>query len=227
MSTVGLRALLSRVLAPAAVAALALACLAAAPASAAVPDACGLTTESKIAKAFGLTDAVKHISVLAAPGNPSGVVRVGCRVFAWSGAKPTNAKQKSEGLLAGTMARLNVQTWVTDQSPYAPSWLQRFDATLKRLRGASGALFLKSLDGTAFVPPKFGAEEAIAYRGDTQGTRRARALWWNRRDKSMIEMNVVTAKGEPAVASLRRIAAVVVSRFNAYCIYPCQPPSGG
>ena len=196
-------------------------------ASAAVPDACALTTEHGIAKSFGLTDARVHQSLLEPPGNAAGVLRDHCRVFAWSGTKPANDKRKREALLAGRLAWLNVDTWVTEQSPYAPVWRAHFDAERKAIRAASVKLFLKRLGGKAFAPPRYGADEAIAYEASTAKVTKLRALWWKRADKSMIELNVEEARGTPALASLKRIAAVIVQRFNDECVYPCEPPATG
>lgn len=224
MSAFGPRARVTVVSLPVLLGTLLLAQLTTLPAAAAVPDACPLTTTFKIARAFEATDAIEHSGVIAAPGNPSGVMRVGCRVFAWSGPKPTNDKRKREALLEGRLAWLRVQTWVTDQSPYAPTWRAHFDEELKALRAASVELFLKRLHGKAFVPPRHGAQEAIAYRAATRKTVKVRALWWKRSDKSMIEVNIEEARGKPAVASLEEIAALIVEPFNTDCIFPCEPP---
>jgi hypothetical protein len=223
----GLRANHGRVLAAALVGALALVYLAAGSARAAVPDACGLTTESKMARALGLAHAVKRTSVPAPPGNTSGALRIVCRVFAWRGPRPANDKRKREALLEGRLAWLGVQTWVTDRSPYAPTWQAHFDAELGAIRTASVELFLGRLHGKAFVPPRYGAEEAIAYRASTAKVTKVRALWWNRRDKSMIEMNVEEARGKPVLDSLERIASIIVQRFSTECVYPCEPPATG
>ncbi len=195
--------------------------------SAAVPDACGLTTEHQIAKSFGLTDAMEHKKVTALPGNTSGVLRNHCRVFVWRDAKPSNAKRKRKALLEGRLAWLGLDTWVTDQSPYAPTWRAHFDAERGAIRAASVQLFLKRLGGRAFAPPRYGADEAIAYEASTERATRLRALWWKRSDKSMIEMNLEEARGKPALAALKRIAAVVVQRFNTECVYPCEAPTTG
>jgi hypothetical protein len=226
MRAFGPRANHSRVLA-ALIGALACIFLAAGSTRAAVPDACGTVTQYKVARAYGLTHAVKHTSVLAAPENTSGVLRIGCRVFAWKGAKPPNDKLKREALLEGRLAWLRVQTWVTDQSPYAPAWRAHFDAERAAIRTASVRLFLRRLHGRAFVPPRYGADEAIAYRGQTRKVVRVRGLWWKRADKSMIEVNVEEARGKPALASLKRIGRLIVQTFDTECIYPCEPPATG
>ena len=204
-----------------------LVCLAAPPARGAVPDACALTTQHQMAKSFGLTDTRVHQSLLEPPGNPFGVLRTNCRVFAWSGTKPANDKRKREALLAGKLAWLNVDTWVTEQSPNASVWRAHFDAERKAIRAASVGLFLKRLGGKAFAPPRYGADEAIAYEASTAKVTKLRALWWKRSDKSMIELNIEEARGKPALASLKRIAAVIVQRFNTECVYPCEPPATG
>lgn len=196
-------------------------------ASAAVPDACGLVTTLQIAHPFGLTDAREHKKVTAPPGNTLGVLRNDCRVFAWSGTKPANDKHKREALLAGRLAWLKMDTWVTDQSPFAPTWRAHFDSERKAIRGASVELFLKRLGGKAFAPPRYGADEAIAYESSTAKVTKLRALWWKRADKSMIELNIEEARGKPALAALKRIAAVIVQRFNDECVYPCEPPATG
>jgi hypothetical protein len=213
-------------LAPAAIVATLLTAMAGS-AHAAVPNACGLVTQFQIAHAFGLSDAIKHTKVTAPPGNPSGALRVHCRVFSWDGPKPTNDKRKREALLAGRLAWLNVDTWVADQSPSAPAWRSRFNAELKAIRAAAVDLFLRRLHGSAFVPPRYGADEAIAYRGETRKTVKVRALWWKRSDKSLLEMNIEEDKGKPAIASLKRLASQIAERFNTECVFPCEPPATG
>ena len=196
-------------------------------ASGAVADACGLVVTTQLSHPFGLTDAREHKSLLEPPGNSAGVLRDRCRVFAWSGTKPANDKRKREALLAGRLAWLDVDTWVTEQSPFAPVWRAHFDAERKAIRAASVKLFLTHLGGKAFAPPRYGADEAIAYESSTAKVTKLRALWWKRADKSMIEMNVEEARGKPALAALKRIAAVIVQRFNDECVYPCEPPATG
>jgi hypothetical protein len=75
-----------------AVMAVAYAGIGATPAQAITSDSCGLITQAKIAAAFGLAETVKHNTVVAAPGNPGGVVRNRCEAFTWRGRKPTNAR---------------------------------------------------------------------------------------------------------------------------------------
>lgn len=225
ISAIGVRS--GRVLAAAAVAVALAAGLAARPAAAAVPDACGLVTTFQIAGAFGLTNAVEHRTLAGPEGNPAGVLHVRCRVFAWSGGKPANERRKRRALLAGRLAWLNVDNWLAERSPYAPSWRAHFDAELKALRAASVRLYLKRLGGRAFAPPRYGAEEAIAYRAVTRRAVKLRALWWKRSDKSMIEINLEEARGKPALRSLKRLGATMVERFNDECVYPCEAPATG
>lgn len=220
------RARIVRVFAPAVAVAL-LSCFSATSAGAAVPDACALTLESKIAHSFGLPEAIEHHKVTAPPGNPSGVLRNHCRVFSWAGAKPTNDKRKREALLEGRLAWLNLETWVTDQSPSAPAWRAHFDVELKSIRAASVELFLKRLHGKAFSIPREGADEAIAYLGETSKVVKVRALWWKRSDKSLLEMNIEEARGKPVLSSLKRLASLIAKRFNTECVYPCEPPATG
>jgi hypothetical protein len=187
--------------------------ISATPVQAVTPDPCGLITQAKIAAAFGLVETVKHNTVVAAPGNPGGVVRNRCEAFAWRGRKPTNAKQKGEKLRNGTLARLSMQSWAPDEGPQAQAWRTRFDETLKRLRGASSDLFLKTLDGTRLIPPAFGAQDGVMFSAVSGGTHKVRGLWWNRNAKSLVVIDAVEAKGEPTVASLKHVAATVVGGF--------------
>lgn len=180
------------------------------PARAAVYDPCGLLTQAGIAAAFGLTDTVKHTTVAAPPGNPEGAVRIRCQVFTWRGRKPTNDKQKAERLHDGTMARLNIQSWILDEGPQAEVWRAQFDDTLKQLRGAASSRFLTQLHGERQFPPVFGAESSVAFSASSGGIRKVRALWWNRNAKSLIVIDAVEAQGKPAVSSLEKIAAAVV-----------------
>jgi len=186
---------------------------AAAPDANVFTDTCGLITQAEIARAFGLKDTVKHSTLVAEPGNPSGVVRNRCDAFTWRGPKPTNDKRKRESLLAGTLARLSMQTWVPDETPQAQAWRARFDETLKRLRGAASDLFLKQLDGTRFLPPRFGAESAVGFSAVQGRTRKVRALWWSRNAKSLVVIDAVEAKGQPTVAAVKQVASLVVSEF--------------
>jgi hypothetical protein len=214
MSAAGVRSRVSRVLASAAAVALMYACALAPPASAAFLDPCGLITQAELSTAFGLADVVKHNTVVGAPGNPAGVVRNRCEAFAWRGPKPTNEKRKRESLLAGTMARLTMQSWVPDEGPQAQAWrTTRFDETLKRLRGAASERFLKGLHGARSVPPRFGADSRVAFSATAGGTRKVRAFWWSREAKSLLVFDAVEAKGQPTLASLKRVASIVVSEF--------------
>jgi hypothetical protein len=204
-----------RLLAPTLIASLAL--LGAAPpsAGATVPDACGLITEHDLAKALGLAHAIKHTTLDTQPGNSAGVLRQTCRVFAWRGHKPTNAKQKRAALLDGTLAQLTIRTWVPDEGPNAPLWRARFDSTLKKQRETASALFLKKLHGTRFLPPRFGADYSVAFDATTGGLARAQGLWWNRNDKTLLSMEVLEARGEPAGGGLRKVASRIVPGFSA------------
>lgn len=227
MSAIGPRANQRRILVGGLIGALALAYFGAIWARAAVPDVCGTTTKYKLAHALELPNAVQHRTLLTQEGNTSGVLRIGCRLFAWKGKKPVNDKLKHDALLEGRLAWLHVQTWVTDQSPYAPVWRAHFDAERGAIRSASVDLFLRRLHGHAFTPPRFGAEEAIAYVGSTRKVVRVRGLWWNHRDKSMIEVDVEEARSKAAVAALKRIGSLLVLTFNTKCVYPCEPPASG
>ncbi len=213
MSKVGVRSRSRCVSCALAVTAMAYAGIGATLVQAVTPDPCGLITQAKIATAFGLAETIKHNTVVAAPGNPGGVVRNRCEAFAWRGHKPTNAKQKGEKLRDGTLARLSMQSWTPDEAPQAQAWRTHFDEKLKRLRSAASDLFLKDLDGTRLVPPAFGAGDGIMFSAVSGGTQRVRGLWWSRNAKSLLVIDAVEAKGESTVASLKRVAAIVVKGF--------------
>jgi hypothetical protein len=185
--------------------------LAAAPAAASDADACGLITQHAMAKAFGLTDAIPHHSVLRAPGNPAGVVHVRCKAFAWSGAKPTNAARRRAGMLAGNVAEMRIETWVTDPGPSAQNWQANFPKKLEGLLSRAKAQFIEgALHGTSFRPPHFGAEDAIGYQAMTGGTRKLRAFWWNRSNGMLISFNAEEARDKSLAASVRQLAAKIV-----------------
>ncbi len=203
------------VLAPAVIATLAFLGATATPANATPPDACGLITEHQLAKSFGLADAVKHTTLDTQPGNAAGVLRQTCRAFAWRGPKPSNAKQKRAALLDGTLAQLTIHTWVPDEGPNAQFWRMRFDSTVKKQREAASTLFLKNLDGSRLRPPRFAADYSIAFHATTGSLRKARGLWWNRADKTLISMDVIEARGKPVVAALEKIASSIVPGFSA------------
>ncbi len=213
MSAAGVRPRASRILGHAIGIGLACACVAAPPAQAAIFEPCGTIKESEIAAAFGLSDVVKHNTIVAAPGNPTGVVRSRCSAFAWRGPKPTNKRRKRESLLAGTLARLEIQSWQPDETPQADAWRASFAATLKRIRERASGLFLRELDGVRLLPPRFEAESAIAFSAAPGQTHRVRALWWSHDLKSLLVIDAVEAKGQPTVAALKAIASIVVTEF--------------
>jgi hypothetical protein len=106
-----------------------------------------------------------------------------------------------------------MQSWTPDEGPRAQDWRTRFDETLKRLRNASSDLFLKTLDGTRLAPPAFGAGDGVMFSAVSGGRHMVRGLWWDRNAKGLVVMDAVEAKGEPTVASLKRIAATVIGGF--------------
>jgi hypothetical protein len=198
-------------LASAMLATLGMAAFAAAPAAATNADACGTITQHTMAKAFGLTDAVQHKSVLRAPGTPAGVIHIRCRAVAWSGAKPTNSARRRAGLLAGTVAEARIETWVADSGPAAETWLANFPKKLEGLKSRAKAQFIEgALHGSSFVPPRFGAESALGYQATSGGTRKLRAFWWNQSSGTLISFNIVEARDKPIVASLRALASRIV-----------------
>jgi hypothetical protein len=111
------------------------------------------------------------------------------------------------------LARLSMQSWASDEGPQAQAWRARFDETLKRLRSAASDLFLKDLNGTRLLPPAFGAGDAVMFSAVSGGTHKVRGLWWSRSAKSLVVIDAVEARGEPTVASLKRVAATVVGGF--------------
>lgn len=188
---------------------------AAAPATAANPDACGLVTQHTMARAFGLTNSVQHKSVLRAPGNPAGVVHIRCRAFAWKGEKPTNAERRRDGLLAGTVATYRIETWVADSGPAAETWLANFPKKLEGLRSRAKAQFLEgALQGRPFTPPRFGLKSAVGYQAPSGGLRKQRAFWWDRSSGTLISFNVVEARDKPVGASLRNLASAIVPKVE-------------
>lgn len=214
-ATSALRTNRTRALASAVITGLALLSVTATGSKAAIPDACGLITEHDLAKAFALAHAVKHTTLVTQPGNAAGVLRQTCRAFAWRDRKPTNAKRKRIALLDGTFAELTIHTWVPDQSPSAGRWRVRFPSVLKKQRGTTSALFLKTLHGTRLVPPRFDADHSIAFQAPNGKLRKARGIWWNQDDKTLISIQVTQARGKPTVAPLRRIASHIVPGFSA------------
>ncbi len=206
--------LATRVIAITAISAFAAAAFVAAPATAAPADACGLLSQAAIAKAFGLAHATKSSALIAPPGNTAGVVQDRCRALVWSGSKPANATQRKAKLADGTLASLEIRTWITDSGPYAATWQGHFKKKLSTLKSRSRALFIKVLHGTSFAPPDFGVEHAIGYQGVRNRAREVQGFWWNTSADDIVSIKVVEAKSKPAVAALDRIAAKVVPAFR-------------
>lgn len=181
--------------------------------SAAASDAtaCGLITQHDLAKAFGLKEATVEDTALREPGNPAGVVRVRCRASAWKGKQPMGRAGQRRALLAGTFARIRVETWVTDPGPYEGAWLASFPRKLEGLQARAKAQFVEgSRSGSTFAPPLYGAEAALAYRADTAKTTRLRAFWWRARSGELISFTLEAAKGLPVLSALRTLAARMV-----------------
>jgi hypothetical protein len=210
------RALARRALASAAIAAVALLGAVGAPARAAVPDACGLITEHELAKSFNLARSIKHTTVVTQPGNAAGVLRQTCRAFAWRGPKPTNAKRRRTALLEGALAQLTIHTWVPDdEGPNAHSWRMRFLSAVKAQRAAAVDVFLRRLHGTRLIPPRSGADHSVAFQALAGRLHRARGLWWNQNDKTLISIEVTQAKSRPVLGPLEGIAAHIVPGFSS------------
>lgn len=206
--------LATRVIAFTAISMFAAAAFVASPATAAPADACGLLSQAAIAKAFGLAHATKSSAVIAPPGNTAGVVQDRCRALVWSGDRPTNVTQRKTMLADGTLASLEIKTWVTDSGPYAGTWQGHFKEKLSTLRSRSRAFFIRVLHGTSFAPLDFGVEHAVGYQGARNRTREVQGFWWNTSTDDIASIKVVEAKGKPTVAALDRIAAKVVPAFR-------------
>lgn len=199
----------------AATTALATSAFSAAPAMAATPDACGLASQNTMARAFDLTNSVQHKTVVKAPGNSAGVVQTRCRAFAWKGEKPTNAARRRAGLIAGTVATYDIETWVADEGPSSEVWLANFPKKLASLKEKAKAQFIEgSLPGKRFTPPTFGFESALGYQAPTGDTRKLRALWWNRDSGTLIAIDVTEDQDRPVGLSLRRLAAAIVPKVE-------------
>ncbi|HEU5105500.1 MAG TPA: hypothetical protein VFU11_06635 [Solirubrobacterales bacterium] len=185
------------------------------PALAANPDACGLASQHTMARAFDLTNSVQHKTVVKAPGNPAGVVQTRCRAFAWKGAKPTTKARQRAGLAAGTVATYDIEAWVADSGPSSEVWLGNFPKKLAALKDRARAQFIEgSLKGRKFAPPTFDFESALGYQAPVGGTRKLRALWWNRDSGTLIAINVTEDKDRPVGLSLRRLAAAIIPKVE-------------
>jgi len=174
-------------------------------------DACGAITQHDMAKAFGLTDAIPHHTVLREPGNPAGVIHVRCHAFSWSGKKPNDDAQRKARVPAGTVATLRIDTWVPDQGPFEAIWRNNFQAKLEDLRSRARSLYLEgSRHGKSFQPPRFTAEGAIGYQAVVGGVRTARVFWWNRGSGSLIAMNILESPQRPLRRTVRSLAERIV-----------------
>lgn len=215
MNTPGLPSSIKCVLASSAVVALCSAGLGTASATAAGGETCGSIKESSISKAFGLADTLKHNLLIKDVGNTAGVIHDRCRIFAWRGDKPGNATQRREAILGGVGASMRIEAWVTDPGPFAGAWQMNFEDKLEGLQSRARALFLEgALHGSVFSPPRFGAEQAIGYQGTTKKTRKVRVFWWRQSIDALFSATVVEARDKPAVASLMKVAAIVVPRIG-------------
>lgn len=185
--------------------------LGASPALATNGDACGVVTQHTLARAFGLTSAIEHKTVVRGPGNPAGVIQNRCEAFAYKGSKPATSAKRRAALLAGTGAELKVETWVADSEPSAEAWLADFPRKLAALKQQAKSQFVDGpLHGSTYKPPTFGAEAAIGYQGRADATRKVRAFWWDRGAGTLIAVNAVEAKSEPLRASMRTLMAGIV-----------------
>lgn len=181
------------------------------PVLAANSDACGAVTQYTIAKAFGLASVLEHKALLRDAGNAAGVIQEHCEAFAYRGPKPTTSAKRKDALLAGTGAELKIETWVTDTGPAGAIWLANFPKKLEALRGQAKAQFVEGpLGGSAYNPPRFGAEASIGYQGIIGATGKIRALWWDRNSGTLILVNGVVAKSKPLRSAVRSLMSDIV-----------------
>lgn len=181
------------------------------PAIAANADACGVVTQHTLAKAFGLSTAIEHKTVLRKPGNPAGVINERCAAFAYKGPKPTTSAKRRSALLAGVGAELKIETWVADSGPSAEVWLANVPNKLAALKKQARAKFIEGdLHGSTYQSPKFGAEDSIGYQGLAGKISKIRALWWERSSGTLILVDAAQAKSKPLRASLRTLMAGIV-----------------
>lgn len=174
-------------------------------------DACGVVTQRTLAKAFGLTTAIEHKTVLRKPGNPGGVINERCQAFAYKGPKPTTSTKRRSILLAGSGVELKIETWIADSGPSAEVWLANFPSKLAALQKQAKAKFIEGdLQGSSYQPPKFGAEDSIGYQGSEGKVGKIRALWWDRSAGTLILVDAAQAKDKPLRASLRTLMAGIV-----------------
>lgn len=215
MNTPGPTSSIKRVLASTALVVLCSAGLGTASATAAGGETCGWVKESSISKAFGLAETLQHNFLIKDVGNTAGVIHDRCRDFVWRGHQPGNAAQRREAILGGVGASMRMEAWVPDPGPFAGAWQMNFQDKLEGLQSRTRALFIEGpLHGSTFSPPRFGAEEAIGYQGTTKKTRKVRVFWWRPSTDVLFSATVVEARGKPAVASLMKVAAIVVPHIH-------------
>ena len=211
VSSLGLQKIVSRFLSVTVGVALS-SVLAASPAvGAPVSDPCGLLTQHEISKAFGFTDTVLHKSVLRDVGNSAGVIHIRCLVVSWSGGKLGGPKQRREKILAGTSAKMRIESWVPDSSPFAQTWQRNFATKVDGLTSRARATFVEGpLHGAPFSLPRFGAERRVAYQGTTTRLHKIRAIWWSPSTSAVFSVSLLEARGKPAIASLKQVVAPMV-----------------
>ncbi|MHB8491481.1 MAG: hypothetical protein ACYDA6_04595 [Solirubrobacteraceae bacterium] len=169
-------------------------------------DPCGAVSTSAVAKAFGLAHAKQYYHSTIPSGTGSGEVSSVCRYDAWSGGIPKNVNQVTEKVNHGKGALVTIKAQAIDASdPNAmtESWATKGfnDALLSVTLGAEASL-LKALHGSTFVPPRFGAEHAVADRADSHGRREVLGIWWSASTYALVTIDVVAAKSK-AVRGLR------------------------
>ncbi len=178
-------------------------------------DSCGAISEHNLAKAFGQKDALKHGSVLRAPGNSAGVLHLRCLALAFSGAKPSGAAREQQAIIDGRASKLRMETWVADEGPAAETWRANFPKKIEGLTSRARKQFLNVVSsGRQIRLPRFGVEHSLAFIATTGSLVKLRAFWWSPSAASIVSMSAVEAKGSPLSASIRRVAGVVVPAIH-------------
>jgi hypothetical protein len=174
-------------------------------------DPCALIASTKIESALGLTHS-DQTPVIRNAGPEGGVAYARCTFQAWSGGLPTTQRQTIRKIENGTAAGVVIETWVPAPGPNVSSWeMNDYASKLDgEVRGCK--VFAKHPHGhVVSLPPdggqgSFGAE-GVAFGENICGV-------WHRADSSrIIYVTVKETSHRNAVADLKKIANIVVSKF--------------
>jgi len=178
-------------------------------------DSCGVQTEHTLAKEFRQMDVRKRDTALRAPGNSAGVLHLRCLVLAFSGRKPSGAKQEHQALVDGVASKLRMETWVADEGPTAETWRANFAAKISGLTSRARKQFTEiSPAGRQVSLPHFGVEHALGFLATSGSLVKLRAFWWSASASSIVSMSAVEAKGGPLVGSIKQVASAVVPAIH-------------